>query len=382
MTCKLCSINHFLVFTDLKYSFLSIYGNNGRSDLNGEENIVLTGNDPPFAPLVGLKKFSLSELKAAIKDGNTIGRGGFSNVYKGILNDGTVVTIKRAYHFTYDSSYDQHRIVSKLQHKNIVKVLGYGHKVKSSSMMRLWNRKTDRDKETEYFLVEEYMPNGSLDKVIHESQLNWSSMFRIIQGIAQGVHYLHEQGVIHLDLKPPNILLDSNMNAKITDFDLSVTVDDNEVTLDVIAGTLGYIDPEFLAGSTVTTKNDVYGFGITLLETVRSIRRCKSTAAYPLDQWAWKAWEAGRIDEEFDLSLFDGSELTEIKRCVMVGLLCAQDRRAYRPSMADVLEMLNGDRELPNPKKPAYILSDEERSSADQSDGEIPSSPSAWSDGS
>lgn len=97
---------------------------------------------------------------------------------------------------------------------------------------------------------------------------------------------------------------------------------------------------------------------------------------------AWKAWEAGRIDEEFDLSLFDGSELTEIKRCVMVGLLCAQVRRAYRPSMADVLEMLNGDRELPNPKKPAYILSDEERSSADQFDGEIPSSPSAWSDGS
>lgn len=99
---------------------------------------------------------------------------------------------------------------------------------------------------------------------------------------------------------------------------------------------------------------------------------------------AWEAWEAGRIEEEFDPSLFDGSQLIDMKRYVVVGLLCAQGRRAYRPSMADVLKMLNGNKELPTPKKPeqGYILSDEERSSTEHLDGEMPASPSAWSDGS
>ncbi|XP_062197129.1 G-type lectin S-receptor-like serine/threonine-protein kinase At1g61400 [Phragmites australis] len=350
-----------------------------RSEVDRKRNNILGGRVASFAPSVALKKFNLSELKAAINGENLIGHGGSCEVYKGVLNDGNVVAIKKfrgSSFFGWARIYDQLLLASKLRHKNIVKVLGYGchDEVRSFSVMRLFKGKErEYGDQREFFWVEEYMSNGSLDNIIRESRLEWSSLFRIIEGVAQGVQYLHEQHVVHMDVKPSNILLDYDMNPKITDFGLSKVLDDDEITIthdDEITiipvvtthlmGTMGYMPPEYVMESIVSRKNDVYAFGITLLGTVSIMCISKPPRNGWIDRPFWDAWEAGRMEELFDPSLFDGSQLMEIKRCVQVGLLCSQFDRADRPSMADVLEMLNGKKELPTPKKPHYITLDEE----------------------
>lgn len=344
-----------------------------RSEFNGVENNVFAGCEESVAPLlVALREFSWSELKAAtngFSDDNIIGRGGFFIVYKGVLKDGSIVAVKKNntnYYSIWQHDLDQFLVhVSKLQHRNIVKFVGYSHEVLSTSVVHLFKRKKGRaNKGTKFIWVEEYVPNGTLEDLLRgfrDSQLDWSSLFRIIEGVAEGVQYLHEQGIVHMDVKPGSILLDSDMNAIISDFSISLALGDYyEITTDSIAGTVGYMDPEYLERTTLSTKNDVYGFGITLLETVGSIRRSRAPSDHYRfsDQWmwAWKAQKAGRIDEEFDPSLFDGSQLTEIKRCVEVGLLCTQRDREDRPTMTDVLEMLHGGhKELAVPKIPPWL---------------------------
>ncbi|TVU23610.1 hypothetical protein EJB05_25985, partial [Eragrostis curvula] len=189
------------------------------------------------------------------------------------------------------------------------------------------------------------------------SQLEWSAVFRIIEGLAQALRYcLHEQHIVHMDVKPSNILLDSDMNPKITDFDLSLVLDADESTAYGIMGTFYFMPPEYLASGIISTSNDVYAFGVTLIETLSCMCRSKQTrenSPCPFS-WAWEAWQSGEVEELFNPSLFDSSQLMEIKRCMCIGLLCTQFDRADRPTMKDVIEMLNGDEELPTPKTPKF----------------------------
>ncbi|RLN11230.1 putative receptor-like protein kinase [Panicum miliaceum] len=305
-----------------------------------------------------LRKFRLSELKTAtgrFSNAKAIGSGGSVTVYKGVLNDQNVVAIKKLRsepRLGWAHTYNQLLLASKLQHRNIVKVLGYAHEDEDISFMAR----------------------------LKEPRPDWSTLFRIIEGVAQGVRYLHEHRILHLDLKPANILLDCHMNPKITDFDLAKVLGDNDdkgtsgtdletadfglievmddkMTTNItgVAGTFGYLAPEYVINGTVSAKRDVYAFGITLLETVGCIRRFNRSREHPIGRWAWEAWEDGLLEEEFDPELFDEYQLVEIKRCIEVGLLCAQSVRADRPSMADVVAMLNGEKELRTPKKPEYI---------------------------
>ncbi|KAG2559184.1 hypothetical protein PVAP13_8NG295888 [Panicum virgatum] len=414
-----------IAFTDVSNNIHST--EDARSNLNGEENIVLTGNDATFAPLVALKNFSLSELKDAINGGNIIGQGGASlqftrgfnksikqyttpsfPVYKawwnmtrsskqhfdhlfiiyyitfdykliiiGVLMDGKVVAIKAfkgSHHegWDWEHTHGQLLLASKLQYQNIVKVLGYGHKEvetqKSSVIMRLLKHKNRSAKQSDYFWVEEYVPNGTLHTKIHESRLDWASLSQILEGVAQGIHYLHEQHVVHMDLKPNNILLDSDMNPKIIDFEVSMVLNDDETTDDRVVGTVGYMAREYMMNGIVSMKIDVFAFGVILLETVsRSMCRSKPPEGHHHTyEWAWEAWEAGLLTEElFDPSLIDGSQGMEITRWV-------QADRADRPTIADVLEILNGKEELPTPKKWAVKWkSDEGESDKGGSDGSV-----------
>ncbi|TVU23608.1 hypothetical protein EJB05_25983, partial [Eragrostis curvula] len=328
-------------------SFHGSSTDDARSELYGEGNNILLESELSSVPSVDFKRISLSDLKAAIHDKNIIGRGGGCTAFKAVLNDGNMVAVKifpepKLRCFPMDI-YDH---VSKLEHKNIVKVLGCYY-------------------EYEYQSYVARLLKGS-------HKIEWSILFRIIEGIAQAVHYLHEQHIVHMDVKPGNILLDSDMNPKVTDFDLSMVLDADEFTVDLIRGAANFIDPDYLRTSIVSMKNDVYNFGITLLQTVSCMRKTKPRQGYVLDDffhiWAREAWQAGRVIELFDPSLFDCSQLTEIKRCIDVGFLCIQLHKEDRPTMAEVLKMLNGRAELPTPKIPAYEEQDEEEP-APSSDG-------------
>lgn len=323
------------------------------------------GSEMSSPPSSSLIEFSLTELEVATQHFSTIvGQGGFATVYKGVLSDGLVVAVKKLANVSPSSDDEapiNHpfvRLCSMLEHKNIVRLLGYCHGSREEHM-------PSEDTETGFvqanqefsLLVQEYMPNGTLSDVIYGSQLDWISRFRIIQGITHGVIYLHtqfEKPIVHLDLKPDNILLDSDMNPKIGDFGSARILDDQKMA--IVCGTLGYMPPEYIVEGVISVKNDVYGFGVTLLETISGMRRSGPAVRRQASiGWAWKVHQAGAMNGLFDPLLCDQSQLKEIKRCMEIGLLCTQKKPTDRPTMPDVLQMLNGKKKLPTPKLPGYI---------------------------
>ncbi|CAL4986084.1 unnamed protein product [Urochloa decumbens] len=320
--------------------------------------------DLPLRPPIqgGLRKFSLSELEAATHEfsvENIVGSGAFATVYKGILQDGLMVAIKKflnPYNLSAEHINELH-LVSKLKHKNIAKLIGYGSEVfERAEKFEDTKLGAMEDKETSYYFVEEYMPNGSLDKIINE--LHWSSRFLLIQGIARGLRYLHKRNVVHLDVKPSNILLDSDMNPKITDFGITRVLNHKGVhicsDIGTIASTLGYMPPEYITDGTLSKKHDVYGFGVTLLEVISGMSRFKRASGQAAIEWAWNCRQAGGMMELHDPSQFDEPQLKEIERCIEVGLLCTQFEPADRPDMVEALEMVRGKKMLRTPVGPGY----------------------------
>nr|XP_034568732.1 interleukin-1 receptor-associated kinase 4-like isoform X3 [Setaria viridis] len=247
-------------------------------------NIQSAGGPPPRPPpprsqgeviIDGFTKFSLSELKAATEnfsDGNKIGSGGTGDVYKGVLQDGQVVAIKKLHPirgFDHCRPYDEINVFVDLKHKNIIRPLGYCLEV--TMVLAIYNGKYVGAQQGEFCFVQEYMENGSMENIMNGSRfIGWSCRFKMIQGIAQGLHYLHEQRVVHMDLKPQNILVDSDMNPRISDFGVAKKLDLGvEKTFDSsIAGTMHYMAPEYMYKGCVSTKCDVYSFGNTLLGTI------------------------------------------------------------------------------------------------------------------
>lgn len=188
-------------------------------------------------------------------------------------------------------------------------------------------------------------------------RLDWFNRFRIIQGIAHGLNYLHVQHIVHSDLKPSNILLDSHINPKISDFGIARMLDHGDMTtrdVNCLAGTMGYMPPEYIMEGTLSTKYDVYSFGVILLEIISSMCNLKPARRQASVEWAWEVRRVGSIKDINVLPSSDTSEHEQMKRCMEVGLLCTQFNPADRPTMVDVLEMLNGKKEVPTPRKPRY----------------------------
>ncbi|KAL6282129.1 hypothetical protein ACE6H2_013058 [Prunus campanulata] len=300
---------------------------------------------------------SLASIHAAtnkFSDSNKLGEGGFGPVYKGILSDGKEVAIKRLSSCSEQGAEEftnEVLLILKLQHKNLVRLLGFC---------------VDGE---EKLLVYEYMPNSSLDVILFDSkkraQLDWSRRLNIIRGIARGILYLHEDSrlrIIHRDLKASNVLLDNDMNPKISDFGMAriFSGSEGQANTAIIVGTYGYMAPEYAMEGIYSVKSDVYGFGVLLLEIITGrrnagfhrIKRVPSLVAS-----AWQVWNEGKVLELLDPLLLDSCDPDEFLRYLHIGLLCVQEDAQDRPTMSSVVVMLKSETvTLNQPEKPALSM--------------------------
>ncbi|XP_024023236.1 cysteine-rich receptor-like protein kinase 10 [Morus notabilis] len=299
---------------------------------------------------------------------NKLGQGGFGDVYKGILSNGQEIAVKRLLRSSAEKGVDEFKnevvLLAKLQHKNLVRLLGFCLAGE------------------EKLLVYEFVPNKSLDYFIYDPRkqgdLNWSTRHKIIVGIAKGILYLHEDSrlkIIHRDLKPGNILLDADYEPKISDFGLArlFEVDQTRADTSRVAGTLGYMSPEYALHGRLSLKSDVYSFGVIILEIISGERNTNFHQSHhdaeDFLSYAWKLWKDGTPWKLLDQKLIASSySEIEVARCVHIGLLCVQGDPEVRPKTATIVLMLNNSSiPLSPPQRPAYYS----RTDIDKSESEL-----------
>ncbi|KAH1247618.1 G-type lectin S-receptor-like serine/threonine-protein kinase [Glycine max] len=318
---------------------------------------------------IDLPTFSFSVLANATENFSTknkLGEGGYGPVYKGKLLDGKELAVKRLSKKSgqgLEEFKNEVALISKLQHRNLVKLLGCCIEGE------------------EKILIYEYMPNHSLDYFVFDESkrklLDWDKRFDIISGIARGLLYLHQDSrlrIIHRDLKTSNILLDENLDPKISDFGLarSFLGDQVEANTNRVAGTYGYMPPEYAARGHFSVKSDVFSYGVIVLEIVtgKKNREFSDPECYNnLLGHAWRLWTEEMALELLDEVLGEQCTPSEVIRCVQVGLLCVQQRPQDRPNMSSVVLMLNGEKLLPKPKVPGFYTEAEVTSEANNSLG-------------
>lgn len=296
--------------------------------------------EQPHEQVMKTKSFSYNSLRSATGDfhpSSKIGGGGYGVVYKGVLRDGTQVAIKS---LSVESKQGTHEfmteitMISNIQHPNLVKLIGFciegNHRI----------------------LVYEFLENNSLASSLLGSKskcvpLDWQKRAAICLGTASGLSFLHEEAqpnIVHRDIKASNILLDENFNPKIGDFGLAKLFPDNVTHISTrVAGTMGYLAPEYALLRQLTKKADVYSFGILMLEIISG--KSSSKAAFGdnilvLVEWAWKLKEENRLLELVDTEITDYDE-NEVYRYLVIALFCTQSGAQHRPTMKQVLQMLS-----------------------------------------
>ncbi|KAL9441378.1 hypothetical protein AB3S75_019961 [Citrus x aurantiifolia] len=317
-----------------------------------------------------LPLFSLASVSAATENFSTqckLGEGGFGPVYKGRLLNGQEVAVKRLSNQSGQGLIEfknEMMLIAKLQHRHLVRLFGCCIE------------------QGENILIYEYMPNKSLDVFLFDPKkkrlLGWQARVRIIEGIAQGLLYLHQYSrlrIIHRDLKASNILLDSDMNPKISDFGMARIFGGDELQGNTkrIVGTYGYMSPEYALEGLYSIKSDVFSFGVLMLETLSSKR---NTGVYNSDSsnllgYAWGLWKDDRAHELMDPVIKqDEVSLPMLIRYINVALLCVQENAADRPIMSDVISMIESEHlNLPSPKEPAFTNSKNVNNSSHSNSG-------------
>ncbi|XP_071682406.1 probable LRR receptor-like serine/threonine-protein kinase At1g56140 [Lolium perenne] len=295
---------------------------------------------------------SYSELRSATENfssNNLLGQGGYGSVYKGKLTDGRFVAVKQLSETSHQGKKEfatEIETISRVQHRNLVKL--YGCCLEGNKPL----------------LVYEYLENGSLDRALFgkgSAHLDWPTRFEICLGIARGLAYLHEESairVVHRDIKASNILLDANLKPKISDFGLAKLYDDQETHVSTkVAGTFGYLAPEYAMRGHMTEKVDVFAFGVVVLETLagRPNYYTKDEDKVYIFEWVWELYEDNCPLEMLDPRLEEFNS-EEVLRAIKVALVCTQGSPHQRPPMSRVVAMLTGDVEAPDVvAKPSYI---------------------------
>ncbi|XP_050248131.1 G-type lectin S-receptor-like serine/threonine-protein kinase At4g03230 isoform X19 [Quercus robur] len=318
------------------------------------------GIDVPF--------YDLESIRVAtnnFSDENKLGQGGYGPVYKGKLPSGQEIAVKRLSSVSGQGLQEFKNkvvLIAKLQHRNLVRL--YGYCIKGN----------------EKILIYEYMANKSLDFFIFDQKqsifLDWEMRFNIILGIARALLYLHQDSrirIIHRDLKTSNVLLDHEMNPKISDFGLARIVGgkQTEAHTTKVAGTFGYMSPEYALDGIFSIKSDVFSFGVVLLEIISGKKNTgfyQSKEAMSLLSYAWRLWTDDKLLDLMDETLRDTCIADQFVKCLNIGLLCVQHDPSDRPTMSIVIKMLDGETvNLPTPKQPAFFIRRDQPSSTSSS---------------
>ncbi|KAL1108884.1 hypothetical protein V6Z11_D03G140200 [Gossypium hirsutum] len=298
-------------------------------------------------------QFSYKELQRLTKGfKEKLGAGGFGAVYKGVLANRTVMAVKQLEGIEQGEKQFRMEVatISSTHHLNLVRLIGFC----SEGRHRL--------------LVYEFMKNGSLDNFLFTTEehsgkmLSWEYRYNVALGTARGITYLHEECrdcIVHCDIKPENILLDENFNAKVSDFGLAKLInpkDHRYRTLTSVRGTRGYLAPEWLANLPITSKSDVYSYGMVLLEIVTGRRNfdvSADTNRKKFSVWAYEEFEKGNIEGIVDKKLRSlDVDMEQITRAIQVSFWCIQEQPSHRPMMGKVVQMLEGITDIERPPAP------------------------------
>ncbi|XP_061368792.1 receptor-like serine/threonine-protein kinase SD1-8 isoform X3 [Gastrolobium bilobum] len=315
-------------------------------DPSGERNM-----DDLELPLFDFNTITMATNN--FSEANELGQGGFGCVYRGRLVDGQEIAVKRLSKTSgqgIEEFKNEVKSIAKLQHRNLVRLFGCC---------------VEKD---EQMLVYEYMENNSLDSILFDkakcSLLDWQIRFNIICGIARGLLYLHQDSrlrIIHRDLKGSNVLLDREMNPKISDFGMARIFgsDQTQANTRRVVGTYGYMSPEYAMDGLFSVKSDVFSFGVLVLEIISG----KKNRGFYLSEESnllgnsWKHWKEGKALELIDSSFANSYSASEVLRCIHVGLICVQERAEDRPTISSVVLMLGSETaSMPQPKNPGFVL--------------------------
>ncbi|KAI3723808.1 hypothetical protein L2E82_35566 [Cichorium intybus] len=311
--------------------------------------------EPDLDRAINYKYNHLQSATNNFSEQNILGRGGFGEVFKAILDDNNIVAVKKievgCTNKAKEEFENEVKLISNVHHQNLLHLLGWSSE--GSNLL----------------LVLEYMPNGSLDRFLwgaKKGTLNWKQRYDIIFGVARGLAYLHNEidvKIIHRDIKSSNILLNHNFQPKIADFGLAIFQPDDQSHISTkFAGTLGYTAPEYALRGNLSDKVDRYSFGIVVLEII-SGRRCtdmnsdKPSMDYLLEH-AWKSYENKKhiqfIDETLDVNDYQEEHMMQI---IEIALMCTQSPASKRPTMSEVVLMLTNGQSMGNRQliRPTFI---------------------------
>ncbi|KAF5725308.1 receptor-like protein kinase [Tripterygium wilfordii] len=334
---------------------------------NANHEEYVTTFKASIRPNSGAKWFRALELQRAtngLSQKNLIGQGTYGVVYKGTLSDGTSIAVKQLHDMDFQGDEEfsnEVEIISKIRHRNLLSLRGCC-------------LTSDNFKGRQRYLVYDYMPNGSIGDHLSDNHrrksLTWPIRKNIILDVAKGLNYLHygiKPAIYHRDIKTTNILLDSEMKARVADFGLAKqSLEDQSHLTTRVAGTHGYLAPEYALYGQLTEKSDVYSFGIVILEIMsgRMVLDTSNPSFLLITDWAWTLAKSGKVDQILDESIRDGGPKGVMERFVRVGILCAHVMVALRPTIADALKMLEGDIDIPRlPDRPLPLSHESFRSS-------------------